>query len=224
MADELHRRPQQLRSDLTVEGNLAVTGTTTSTGAQDIAGDFSVATNKFNVTAASGNTAIAGTANVVGDLSVATNKFTVAAASGDTLVAGDLTVTGTTNKPVQRLIHLTPGADLGNSLEVVVAVTDQDGAAVAATQQILFTVRSDSMVEDVLAWSLAETGVGAEVSVSAKSSLLVTTDATGAATITITDVATGTNATVYLFATLIGDGTGLGVACAPSVTGCTFTA
>ena len=196
MADELHRRPQQLRSDLNVEGNLAVTGTTTSTGAQDIAGDFSVATNKFVVTAATGKTA----------------------------VAGDLTVTGTTNKPVQRLIHLTPGADLGNSLEVVVAVTDQDGAAVAATQQILFTVRSDSMVEDVAAWSLAETGVGAEVSVSSKSTLLVTTDATGAATITITDVATGTTATVYLFATLIGDGTGLGVACAPSVTGCTFAA
>ncbi|MDP9246209.1 MAG: hypothetical protein M3O64_06080, partial [Chloroflexota bacterium] len=71
-----------------------------------VTGDLAVATNKFNVTAATGNTTIAGTLGVTGagtfsstlgvtgDFAVATNKFTVAAATGNTLVAGTLTVTG----------------------------------------------------------------------------------------------------------------------------------
>lgn len=59
----------------------------------EVDSDFSVATNKFNVTAASGNTAVAGTLNSVGNFSVATNKLTVAAASGNTVVAGTLGVT-----------------------------------------------------------------------------------------------------------------------------------
>ena len=41
-----------------------------------------------------GAVSMGSTANVVGDFSVATNKFTVAAASGNTLVAGTLNVTG----------------------------------------------------------------------------------------------------------------------------------
>ena len=66
-----------------------------STGTLATTGDFSVNTNKFNVTASSGNTAVAGTLASVGDFSVNTNKFTVAAASGNTSVAGTLNVTGT---------------------------------------------------------------------------------------------------------------------------------
>ncbi len=72
----------------TFSGNVTVGGTL------DSAGDFSVATNKFNVTAASGNTSIAGTANVVGDFSVATNKFNVTASNGNVAVAGTANVVG----------------------------------------------------------------------------------------------------------------------------------
>jgi hypothetical protein len=45
---------------------------------------------------ASGAATLSSTANVVSDFSVATNKFTVAAASGNTVVAGTLAVTGAT--------------------------------------------------------------------------------------------------------------------------------
>lgn len=72
----------------------AATGNTAVAGTEDVVGDFSVATNKFNVTAASGNIAAAGTANIVGDFSVATNKFNVTAASGNTAIAGTANVVG----------------------------------------------------------------------------------------------------------------------------------
>lgn len=95
-----------LTSTLDVVGNLSVatnkfnvtaaSGNTAIAGTANVVGDFSVATNKFNVTAASGNTAIAGTANVVGNFSVATNKFTAAASTGNTAIAGTLDVTGAT--------------------------------------------------------------------------------------------------------------------------------
>lgn len=68
--------------------------TTAIAGILNLAGNLAIATNKFNVTAASGNTAIAGTLGVASDLAVATNKFTVAAVSGNTAVAGTIGVTG----------------------------------------------------------------------------------------------------------------------------------
>jgi hypothetical protein len=81
---------------------------TTIGGALNVVGNFSVATNKFTVAAASGNTAVAGTLavtgaatmsstlGVTGNLSVNTNKFTVAASTGNTVVAGTLGVAGIT--------------------------------------------------------------------------------------------------------------------------------
>ena len=95
----------------------AISGTTGAfSSSVNIVGDFSVATNKFNVTAASGNTAVAGTlgvtgastlaalaattgafsstVNVVGAFSVNTNRFTVDPATGNTAVLGTLGVTG----------------------------------------------------------------------------------------------------------------------------------
>lgn len=72
----------------------AATGNTALAGTLSVTGDVAVNTNKFNVTASSGNTAIAGTLNAVGNFSVATNKFTVAASSGNTAAAGTLSATG----------------------------------------------------------------------------------------------------------------------------------
>jgi len=71
-------------------------------GALDVGGNFSVATDKFTVAAASGNTTVAGTLGVAGNFAINTDKFVVTASSGDTnilgsmTIAGDLTVNGTT--------------------------------------------------------------------------------------------------------------------------------
>jgi len=105
-----------------------LTGTITAaaanfSGAVDVAGAFSVATNKFTVANATGNTVVAGTLAVTGDVAVNTNKFTVAASSGNTAIAGTLTVTdnlissailaGSTsasgNIVIQSTIHSTRG-------------------------------------------------------------------------------------------------------------------
>jgi hypothetical protein len=77
------------------------------TGTVDAAGNFSVATSKFTVAAASGNTVVGGTLGVTGattvaalttsgDLTVGSSKVTMAAATGNTAIGGTLSVTGTT--------------------------------------------------------------------------------------------------------------------------------
>lgn len=94
---------------LTVVSSPTLTGTTLSLSSTLAAtGNFSINTNKFNVTASSGNTTVAGTLGVTGavsasstvdsagNFSVATNKFNVTAGSGNTTVAGTLGVTGAT--------------------------------------------------------------------------------------------------------------------------------
>ena len=84
--------------DLNVATNkfnvVAASGNTSIAGTLGVASDLAVATNKFTVTASSGNTAVAGTLDATGNFAVNTNKFTVAASSGDTAVAGSLSVTG----------------------------------------------------------------------------------------------------------------------------------
>jgi hypothetical protein len=108
-------------ANLTFTGSeLDLTGTLDVSSSADIGGDFSVATNKFTVLAASGNTSVAGTLGVTGattlsstlgvtgavtlsstlaltgDLTINTNKFSVTAASGNTSIAGTLDITGAT--------------------------------------------------------------------------------------------------------------------------------
>jgi hypothetical protein len=73
-------------------GTLAVDGILDVSGAGDIGGNFSVATNKFTVAAASGNTAVAGTLGVTG----ATTLSSTLGVSGNTTLSGTLGVTGAT--------------------------------------------------------------------------------------------------------------------------------
>jgi len=89
-------------------------------------------------------------------------------------------------------LTLTPGAEAGNAIPVVIA-----GPAHAA--QYLAEVFDANMLQSLIgAITLAETGAGAEVSVTAKASLLFTTSAAGAATIAVTDVSGASTATFYL--------------------------
>ena len=54
------------------------------------------------------------------------------------------------------------------------------------------------MIESAAAaWTMAETGAGTVVSTTANAALVLDTDANGQAQVTITDVATGTTATLY---------------------------
>lgn len=87
-----------IAGDFTVATNkltvASATGNTVVAGTLGVTGDVAINTNKFNVTASSGNTTIAGTLGVTGDVAVNTNKFTVTASSGDTVVAGTFQASG----------------------------------------------------------------------------------------------------------------------------------
>ena len=114
----------------------------------------------------------------------------------------------------------TAGADAGNSMPVAVQIEDGNGASVAAVTTVLCEIFDADMILGLAAaWTLAETGVGAEVTASAHATLLITTDANGAATVTVSDVVTGTNETVRLKMTVI---PGEGEIGQPTFTVCDF--
>lgn len=82
-------------SDLQVLGSLTVSGsflpsTVNVSGTLNSTGNFSVDTNKFNVTASNGNTSVAGTLDSAGDFSVATNKFIVNSSNGNVTNTGSI--------------------------------------------------------------------------------------------------------------------------------------
>ncbi len=87
---------------------------------------------------------------------------------------------------------LTPGAEAANVIAVTFA------SPVASAEQYVAVVYDTNTETNGAAFRLAETGVGAEVSTTAKARLVFTSDASGAATISVTDVAGASSATVYL--------------------------
>jgi len=107
----------------------------------------------------------------------------------DSLVAGNV------NDALDELslpLNLVAGAEVTNVIPVVVT-----GPAHVA--QYKASVYDADMLHGLVgAWTLAETGAGAEVSTTAKPTLLFTTDANGAATISVTDVAGASGLSVYL--------------------------
>ena len=68
-----------------ITGTLTASGAVTASSTANVVGNFSVATNKFNVTAASGNTSVAGTLTVTGvaDFADGTNSLPSIANTGD---------------------------------------------------------------------------------------------------------------------------------------------
>jgi hypothetical protein len=92
--------------------SLGVTGNATIGGTLDVAGNLSVATNKFTVAAASGNTNIAGTLGVTGAGSFSS---TLAVASNAT-VGGTLGVTGATT--LSSTLNVTGNTTIGGTLLV----------------------------------------------------------------------------------------------------------
>jgi len=89
-------------------------------------------------------------------------------------------------------ITLSAGAEATNAIPVTVA-----GPAQVA-QYVARVYDADMLLAVVGAITVAETGAGAEVSTTAKPSLLFTTDAAGAAIITVTDVSGSSTASFYV--------------------------
>lgn len=113
-----------------VSGPAISTSSVSTSGTINSGGNFSVATNKFTVAAASGNTAVAGTENVVGNFSVNTSNFTVAGASGNTVVAGTLAVTGAST--LTGAVGMSAAATVGTTLAVTGATTHTGGIVVSS--------------------------------------------------------------------------------------------
>lgn len=89
-------------------------------------------------------------------------------------------------------LTLTAGAEATNVIDITVA-----GPAHVA--QYIAQVYTAAMLEAVAAnFTLAETGAGAEVSTTGNPSLLFTTSAAGAATLSVTDAMGASGATVYV--------------------------
>lgn len=116
---------------------------------------------------------------------------------------------------VSYVLTAVAGADAGDSMPVTISLFESDGATAEATAATILCELHDAngLISLIGDFTMAETGAGAEVSVTAKASQVITVSATtGVATLTITDVATGTNATLYLKCTVFG------IDCPPTLT------
>lgn len=113
---------------------------------------------------------------------------------------------------------LTAGAEAADVIAVTFA------SPVAAVQQyIAEVIDTNSEVNDA-AYSIAETGDGAEVSPTGKARLIFTTSAAGAATLSVTDVVGASDATCYLMVRPMLSSAELKVLPAPAEIALTFDA
>jgi hypothetical protein len=151
---------------LSTTGNTAVLGTLGVTGAAMLSSslavnsDFTVATNKFKVTASDGS------------LAITTDKFTVAGGSGNTLIAGTLGVTGSTT--MASTLGVTGATTMASTLGVTGATTIASNTAVggtlavagasiltgAATLQSTLSVTGNTAIEGTLSVDGAVTVAG----------------------------------------------------------------
>lgn len=96
-------------------------------------------------------------------------------------------------------VTLTAAAEAANAIEVTINVVNLGGEAVSRAQRLHCHLYDAAMLDAVAAsWTMAETGAGAAVSTSAKPGLLIDTDASGDAKVTVTDVSGSFTGTVYL--------------------------
>lgn len=109
------------------------------------ANDFSVATNKFNVAAATGNTLIAGTLGLIGDFTLNTNKVLMAAATGNIATAGNLLVGGTLGVVGQAAFNnlAVTGATSGVTSLVAMAVASGTLTLPSATDTLIGKATTD---------------------------------------------------------------------------------
>lgn len=106
---------------------------------------------------------------------------------------------------------LAVAAEAANVIDVTVTLKNTQGTAVAAAHTcIAYLYDADMDLVDPAAFTLAETGDGAEVSTTARHTLIFTTSAAGVATLSVTDVGGASGATKRLVVKVISDGNTLG--------------
>lgn len=125
---------------LTWDGtNLTTTGqyigaTLDISGAGDVGGDFTVATDKMTVLAASGNTDIAGTLTTAGAVNIDDTTASSSSTSGALIVDGGAGIAG--NLYVGGTINGTGTTTFSGALDVSLTVTLNGGLTVAASQSV----------------------------------------------------------------------------------------
>lgn len=96
-------------------------------------------------------------------------------------------------------VDLQAAAEAGNAIAVTINLKDAANADLSRAQRLHCRLYDASMLEAVVgSFTMAETGVGTEISTTARPALLVDTDANGDATVTVTDVSAAFVGTVYL--------------------------
>ena len=97
---------------------------------------------------------------------------------------------------------LSAAAEAGNARAVTVQVKDFNDDNVSEVVYLQCQLFDAAMLESLTAdFRLAESGAGAPVSTTSKPTVIISTSAAGAATLTVTDVQGASGATVYLVVT-----------------------
>lgn len=96
-------------------------------------------------------------------------------------------------------VTLVAAAESSDTIAVTINVIDLGGTAVSRAQRLVCSLYEATMIEAVAAaFTMAETGTGTEISTTANARLIIDTDASGDAVVTVTDVATASGKTMYL--------------------------
>jgi hypothetical protein len=119
------------------------------------------------------------------------------------------------------LMRTAPTMTAGAEAADVIAVTF-DSPVEAVQQYMIEAIPSTTMEPATSLFTMAENGVGAEVSPTARARLIFTTDASGDATIDVTDVGGASGETVYLRVTPLFDQAAVAQQVAPAVLAITF--
>jgi hypothetical protein len=112
---------------------------------------------------------------------------------------------------------LTPGAEAADVIAITFA------SPVGSVERYIVKALDDTTMQvNTAAFTIAETGVGAEVSPTARGQLIFTTDASGDATVSVTDVAGASGKTVWVTVEPLFASADQAQACAPVTVSITF--
>lgn len=121
--------------------------------------------------------------------------------------SGNLAITGLLQPTLGKLVTctLSAAAEAADAIVVTLNTVDLAGTAVSRAQHYHLELFQPTMIAALAAaYTMAESGAGSMISTTANAGLIILTDASGDAAITVTDVAGGSDQTVILKATPIG--------------------